>query len=193
MGLTGFGFNNGASSTATFIFSGQPPKQQHQLSPTSFSSISGQPQNLYHLQQQSFTPSSLFGQQQQGLCGVPPASALYQSHSLSFGNLQHQSLQPIDLERNLPAFGSGQPLPQQQLNIFGATGFSVQAKSANAPSPTISTDDDKLILLISTQSFDGAFQVNFVLAQLLNTTLEDINEGILRLNLFIIFPEILPN
>ncbi len=187
-----------ASSTPNSVF-GQPQNlhnQQRQqglfgCASSAASSLFGQPQINLPIQQQqplNFNPHNQqqqqrnFGSAQTASPFEAPPSAPSQSGSLSFG-----SIQPSAFVRNLPVFGSGQPLPQQQLNIFGATGFSVQAKSANAPSPTISTDDDKLILLISTQSFDGAFQVDFVLAQLLNTTLEEIKEGNLRLNLYLVF------
>ena len=43
--------------------------------------------------------------------------------------------------------------------------------------PKVLTNDDKLIKLVSIQSFDGAFKVDMVLAQLLDTTLEDIKKG----------------
>ena len=40
------------------------------------------------------------------------------------------------------------------------------------------TDDDKLIELVSIQNFDGSFKMESVLGQLLDTTLDDIREGI---------------
>ena len=43
--------------------------------------------------------------------------------------------------------------------------------------PKILTDDDKLMKLVSIQSFDGAFKMDMALAQLLDTTLEDIKKG----------------
>jgi hypothetical protein len=39
------------------------------------------------------------------------------------------------------------------------------------------TDDDKLIKLISCQNFDGSFKLGSALAQLLDTTLDDIKQG----------------
>ena len=54
--------------------------------------------------------------------------------------------------------------------------FSV-ASSSPSISPKVLTDDDKLMKLISIQCFNGAFKVDMVLAQLLDTTLEDIKEG----------------
>lgn len=41
----------------------------------------------------------------------------------------------------------------------------------------VETDDDKLMKLVSTQSFDGAFKLTEILANLLNTTLEDMQNG----------------
>lgn len=39
------------------------------------------------------------------------------------------------------------------------------------------TDDDKLMKLVSIQNFDGSFQLEKELAQLLNTTLDDVRQG----------------
>jgi hypothetical protein len=40
------------------------------------------------------------------------------------------------------------------------------------------TDDDKLMTLISSQNFDGSFKLETTIAQLLNTTVDDIVQGI---------------
>ena len=66
---------------------------------------------------------------------------------------------------------------------------SAQVDSMNAPSydPSLSsqssqdepkTDDDKLMTLISSQNFDGSFKLETTIAQLLNTTVDDIVQGI---------------
>lgn len=39
------------------------------------------------------------------------------------------------------------------------------------------TDDDKLIQLVSIQSFDGSFKLESALGQLLDTTLDEIRQG----------------
>ena len=44
-------------------------------------------------------------------------------------------------------------------------------------SALLETDDDKLIKLVSTQSFNGAFRLSQILASLLETTLEDLQNG----------------
>lgn len=41
----------------------------------------------------------------------------------------------------------------------------------------IMTDDDKLMQLVSIQSFDGSFKLESTLGQLLDTTLDEIRQG----------------
>lgn len=41
-----------------------------------------------------------------------------------------------------------------------------------------STNDDKLMILVSTQNFNGSFRLEPELAELIDTTLEDIQKGI---------------
>lgn len=74
--------------------------------------------------------------------------------------------------------------------------FSRSAKSQTGPedgdageeegrSPSPVTDDDKLMKLVSIQSFDGAFRVDSILPELLGTTLEDMTEGNAELGLLL--------
>ena len=58
------------------------------------------------------------------------------------------------------------------------TDYHTDADSTNPGEAEDLTDDNTIMLkLISIQSFDGSFQMDAVLAQLLNTTLEDIVLG----------------
>lgn len=50
--------------------------------------------------------------------------------------------------------------------------------SEGTENETSNTDDDKLLKLITCQNFDGSFKLESALAELLDTTLEDIKQGI---------------
>lgn len=54
--------------------------------------------------------------------------------------------------------------------IFGA--------STDRNQPQENTDDDKLMKLVSSQNFDGSFKLETSIAQLLDTTTDDITQGI---------------
>lgn len=56
-----------------------------------------------------------------------------------------------------------------------------QPARAAAPPPEPTTDDQKLMLLLSIQSFDGAFRLDSALERLLKTTLDDIRQGKIKL------------
>lgn len=49
--------------------------------------------------------------------------------------------------------------------------------SEGTENETSNTDDDKLLKLITCQNFDGSFKLESALAELLDTTLEDIKQG----------------
>lgn len=49
--------------------------------------------------------------------------------------------------------------------------------STNQNQPQETTDDDKLMKLVSSQNFDGSFKLEASIAQLLETTLDDIAQG----------------
>ncbi len=49
------------------------------------------------------------------------------------------------------------------------------------PHSSLLTDDDKCILLISTQNYDGSFPMEHVLAQLLQTKMQIIKQGMVKL------------
>jgi hypothetical protein len=55
------------------------------------------------------------------------------------------------------------------------------------PHSALLSDDDKCILLISTQNYDGSFPMEHELAQLLHTKLEIIKQGTVQLPLLYLF------
>lgn len=58
--------------------------------------------------------------------------------------------------------------------------FVMEPMAPAAPLPL--TNDEKLIKLVQSQSFNGAFKTDSNIAQLLETTLDDLKEGLYRFN-----------
>ena len=72
------------------------------------------------------------------------------------------------------------PAPGYQLFLDASVDDASESLESVLPEtiqPKDMSDDDKLMQLISIQSFDGSFKLLELLAELLNTSMEDVREG----------------
>jgi hypothetical protein len=100
---------------------------------------------------------------------APMMKSMMRSQSSQSGNpvfsLDDPVLNGIEMEslcRNAPA--------DESLSFLGG--------STHRNQPQENTDDDKLMKLVSSQNFDGSFKLETSIAQLLDTTTDDITQGI---------------
>jgi hypothetical protein len=86
--------------------------------------------------------------------------------------LMMRSVQPEYLDDDDDVcFGNLSPVTQLENPSFDAS-------TDDRNQPQENTDDDKLMKLVSSQNFDGSFKLETSIAQLLDTTTDDITQGI---------------
>lgn len=109
----------------------------------------------------------------------PPMMPMPMSNRAPMMKLMMRSVQPeyLDnpilnsMETETQCWGNLSPEIQFENPSFGAS-------TDDRNQPQENTDDDKLMKLVSSQNFDGSFKLETSIAQLLDTTTDDITQGI---------------
>jgi hypothetical protein len=107
--------------------------------------------------------------------GAPPPMAMpMTSNRAPMMKSMQRSVEPQSLNdpMSLPSLSLCRDVPAFESLIFDAS-------TDDRNQPQENTDDDKLMKLVSSQNFDGSFKLETSIAQLLDTTTDDITQGIL--------------
>ncbi|XP_046436816.1 von Willebrand factor A domain-containing protein 5A-like [Daphnia pulex] len=105
--------------------------------------------------------------------GAPPPMAMpMMSNRAPMMKSMQRSVQPQSLNdpMSLPSLSLSRDVPAFESLIFDAS-------TDDRNQPKENTDDDKLMKLVSSQNFDGSFKLETSIAQLLDTTTDDITQA----------------